>query len=402
MTKHVLFSPIGASDPVRGEHDGPMLHIVRHYLPHKVYLYYTKEMIKKSQEVIKALQKFDLEIEEIFTDIDNPHDFDVFTYEFEQRLVKVQLENIDSQILLNVSSGTTQLTSALCLEVITSSLQLKPIQVVSPTGKSNVGLEFGGDPCNNFDELMDGDGYIAPNRCLEPHILSFKRSSLKREITSLITHYEYRAAHERLKDNSHLFNEEAMHLAKYAKLRQNDEAEFVKHQCHRFFNFTQDANAAKACDYYCLLNNKAETNELSYFVILLRSVAEFIAKDYMGNIDHDLASSNLNAYYQSRRPFSSYSRRYHAGGISYNLEQYTVLMEYRGKPADIIEKFWELVKLTDSRNELAHDLVTEASVNTTQALRLLKAIIVATYGNRVKAESFDLYQIINQKICAKL
>ena len=40
----ILFSCLGSTDPVRGEHDGPMLHIARHYRPDKILWYLTKEM----------------------------------------------------------------------------------------------------------------------------------------------------------------------------------------------------------------------------------------------------------------------------------------------------------------------------------------------------------------------
>ena len=74
MNKYVLFSPIGTTDPIREYYDGPMLHIVRHYLPHKVYLYYTREMDRKREIIKQALKPFNVNIEEIITDIQNPHD----------------------------------------------------------------------------------------------------------------------------------------------------------------------------------------------------------------------------------------------------------------------------------------------------------------------------------------
>ena len=44
MGKKILFSPIGGTDPITKEHDGSMLHIVRHYNPDKIYLFLSKEM----------------------------------------------------------------------------------------------------------------------------------------------------------------------------------------------------------------------------------------------------------------------------------------------------------------------------------------------------------------------
>ena len=42
--KRILFSPIGSTDPIKNCHDGACLHIVRHYQPERVLLFFTKEM----------------------------------------------------------------------------------------------------------------------------------------------------------------------------------------------------------------------------------------------------------------------------------------------------------------------------------------------------------------------
>lgn len=41
----ILFTCAGTTDPVRGGHDGGILHVVRHYRPEKVYLFLSKEMV---------------------------------------------------------------------------------------------------------------------------------------------------------------------------------------------------------------------------------------------------------------------------------------------------------------------------------------------------------------------
>ena len=47
--KKVLFSPIGNTDPIRECYDGACLHIVRHYQPDEVVLFFTKEMWEREQ-----------------------------------------------------------------------------------------------------------------------------------------------------------------------------------------------------------------------------------------------------------------------------------------------------------------------------------------------------------------
>lgn len=43
----ILFTPAGDTDPVRGYHDGAILHILRHYPTDKVILFLTKDMEEK-------------------------------------------------------------------------------------------------------------------------------------------------------------------------------------------------------------------------------------------------------------------------------------------------------------------------------------------------------------------
>ena len=42
--ERVLLSCVGTSDPVRGYHDGGMLHIMRYYRPQKVYIFLSQEI----------------------------------------------------------------------------------------------------------------------------------------------------------------------------------------------------------------------------------------------------------------------------------------------------------------------------------------------------------------------
>ena len=48
--KCILISAVGKTDPIRSNYDGPMLHIVRHYQPEKVYLILTDDIAKKEEK----------------------------------------------------------------------------------------------------------------------------------------------------------------------------------------------------------------------------------------------------------------------------------------------------------------------------------------------------------------
>jgi hypothetical protein len=47
--RQVLLSFLGTTDPIRGERDGAMLHILRHYRPEVVCLLFTPEVRKLAE-----------------------------------------------------------------------------------------------------------------------------------------------------------------------------------------------------------------------------------------------------------------------------------------------------------------------------------------------------------------
>ena len=416
MNKYVLFSPIGTTDPIREYYDGPMLHIVRHYSPQKVYLYYTKEMARKREIIKQALKPFNVNIEEIITDIQNPHDFDIFSKTFDEILLDIQKNNPDSQILLNISSGTPQIKSALCLEVVSSHLKLKPIQVLTPIKGSNENVPHGGEIGENLDDLKENDKYMASNRCIEANILSFKRTSLKRDIISLVSHFEYRAALEKLEENKELFDAGVIELVRYAMLRQNDNEKYKNLKSHKEFNYIKNIkdnraiDASRACDYYCILSNKAKIGELSYFILLLKPLAEYIARHYLGYINHREAEKVLDKYYLENTGYGykpqyiyvEIKKGYREKIITYNLEQYICLMEDKKMSKEEILKFKEIQKYMERRNVLAHELSRIDNINTDKILKYLRELILKTFGSKVKEINLYLYKKINEKIIQSL
>lgn len=121
--KKVLFSPVGSTDPISGEYDGALLHIIRKYRPRKVYLYLLKEICEfedKDSRYSYCLDRlrehlgYDFETEWIRREnLTEVQLFDYFFTEFRDILMRICDENGDAKILLNVSSGTPAIKSAL-------------------------------------------------------------------------------------------------------------------------------------------------------------------------------------------------------------------------------------------------------------------------------------------------
>lgn len=206
MTRCVLFSPLGRSDPIRGFRDGPFLHICRTYKPERVYMYLSKEICQLdeldnryercleqlSQAVGFSCQSFKIKRPEL----QDVHLFDRFYLEFSKLLEHISKENPHCQIILNLSSGTPQMQA--CLHTL-GHLDKRPllmVQVDTPVKLSNtepiareehdVETDWG---CNE-----DNDPLLYTDRCRVVETPNFN-SLLKREI--IIKHvqsYDYQAA----------------------------------------------------------------------------------------------------------------------------------------------------------------------------------------------------------------
>ena len=146
MSKKVLLTFAGNTDPTRGQHDGPIIHICRYYKPEKIYLILTKEMEERDEtpyniyeKAIKEnLKDYNPEIIRIKTGIKDAHHFDVYFDTIYQTFEKIKKEEKDAEVYLNMTSGTSQITTNLLMYYIDSvDLKLIPIQVETFTGQSN-------------------------------------------------------------------------------------------------------------------------------------------------------------------------------------------------------------------------------------------------------------------------
>ncbi len=144
----ILFSPIGGSDPIRNFRDGSMLHICRNYLPDKVYLYLSYEMYvhhKRDDRYLYSIRKleeqcghhFDVELI-IRKDLRDVQDYEIFYKDFRECIAGIaDSMSGEDELLLNVSSGTPAMKSALVVLSALAEFPFKPIQVSTPLKRSN-------------------------------------------------------------------------------------------------------------------------------------------------------------------------------------------------------------------------------------------------------------------------
>ena len=211
--RYVLFSPIGMTDPISGNRDGSMLHIARKYKPEHVYLYLSQETAAFEEadgryagalSLLAEKLGFHVEVTKISRpDLVDVHLFDEFYDEFEGIIKSIKDENPEAVILLNVSSGTPAMKSALhTIAAMTDDAECIPIQVSTPrkahnerrydVKKYDLATEW------ELDEDNDTERFTDRCSCSDHYNLLLK---IKKEIIrNHIDAYDYRAALALAKD----------------------------------------------------------------------------------------------------------------------------------------------------------------------------------------------------------
>jgi len=231
----VLFSCFGKTDPARGEHDGGMLHILRHYRPDAVMIFMTDEMIRldqadhrvsKTEAFVKA--HWDGYAPEFIPwpmEIENPSDLDAVAAPLHAAIQNLKQRYPKAEVLVNLSSGTPQMKMILAQMTLELNGPLG-IQVSSPEPESNktAPTTTKAYPIEEELELTEEEetGPNAKNRCKEPKLIALRREKQRRQIENLLDRKDYRAVYEILSGQNMLPAEVlkmAEHLAERCDLQ---------------------------------------------------------------------------------------------------------------------------------------------------------------------------------------
>ncbi len=114
----ILFSFVGMTDPISNCRDGAILHIVRHNHIDKAYLYYSKDAIDRDPNNIidEALKELNPKIEVIRIerpDLTEPNKEGIIDDDIEKTLKDIIDKYPESEVILNITSGTPQMIASL-------------------------------------------------------------------------------------------------------------------------------------------------------------------------------------------------------------------------------------------------------------------------------------------------
>ncbi len=213
----ILFSPIGMTDPIRFFKDGALLNITRHYNPDMIYLYMSKEVLnyhKKDNRYILSLKylseligkNFDVKIIER-PELEDVQIFDFFIDEFRSLLNDIHTEYPDSEIILNVSSGTPAMKSSLQILSLTLDFPCLPVQVSTPQKSSNPRIDEESSLSPEEQWELNESNDTDDNRCLASVTKNLLGEFQKQTVIKMIRSYNYTAAYD-LCSASGLFSEE--------------------------------------------------------------------------------------------------------------------------------------------------------------------------------------------------
>lgn len=383
----VLISAVGDTDPFRNFHDGALIHIARKYRPEKVILIFSEHTAKKQGNIEKALfsiapdYKPELIIHDSIISDNEVHIFDVMFQRFSDILQEYYTK--EDEFILNLSSATPQIKSALFVINRLNGINVKAVQVSSPEHASNENI--GHDNDENIDELIEVNEDNKVNfidRTIEDNAEKFNQALLKKTARDFIEKFDYKAALDILDQLSDFPN------LKSVRKEIRDIVECLSKQDvpqglrHKKFNEEEQ----KILSAYLTIELQRERGNVSESFIRIKNLTEFILEDYIEKRNPGLIDDyceSIQKYYLSLFDYSK-------------LLKATREFKLRKTIAPIIE-------MNSSRNTVAHSLSPLDSDAVKQlgiAMKTLKTLVREQY--HFSQSDFNFYQDLNKKLLTKL
>lgn len=445
MKSYVLFSAVGGHDPIANYHDGAVLHICRTYHPKKVCLFLSKEMAQRSDydnryiDSLERLQKYrNFQIEDIDLirkdELTEVQLFDTFYQEFESIIERLQKENPDCTILLNVSSGTPAMKSAMEIISTLADSDIKAIQVSTPRKRENFKSELPEQYDNDiYWDTNDDNNENYENRCLElqsPNLLA----KIKREtIVKLVDAYDYNAALMLAKEIETYLNADAINILQAAVYRsQLNQREYDK-IINKFkiddFMPVKTGDKRAIVEYVLNLQIKQKQGNYADFIRGLTPVIVDVLEQYLlekCGIDikkycernkrgiYELSEEKMNIDQKGQKVLSilkeANSKTEKIRKVPYSSAHIAPLIAELATDFNLIEDVEKLRNVEKNvRNIAAHEIVSvnddmilrKTGINSHEIIETLKRVIVKS-GFNIKKETWSSYEDMNQIIKKQL
>lgn len=295
----VLFSLVGMTDPIRNNYDGPLLHIVRHLKPKKVYLFYTKAITQRDEKDNRyeiALRNIDREIEiiKLKTEITDVHIHENFSRELKKHFYKACENNQSERVIVNVTSGTQQMIAVLSLLIATGRYKVEAYQVSTPERGPNTSSTKSKDydityeMANNIDSVYGTDKEINC-RVIKTDLLQYKKTMVLRQIKALVQYnYDYIGCLQLMNNSNVIFSSKLKALLYHGKNRLNlnyDKAEVsIDKYDFPVLDYIKDRELSRLVEYYQIIKVKFYSMNYAEMILMLDPFAVAVLKKFLLDI----------------------------------------------------------------------------------------------------------------------
>ena len=376
----ILISAVGTTDPISNNHDAALLHIARNYRPDKIVLVYSQEMMVKQDLINKVLLSIEgyNPIIEIDSTILNNDEVFLFDKMYEVMGIIVQkYTNDDDEIILNLSSGTPQIISALFALNRINDYNTQAIQVATP--KKGANREYKPLTVTEIDALIvenQDNSVDFVDRSIKDKSEKFTQALVKRHLRSLIASFDYQAAEAIInrKEYNKLLSKKRI---AYIREKLNDFSRVFKNQSilSDILSFPLDDFQKKALNYYLMIDVLKEREHIADVLIKAKSLAEFvieetIKKDHEGLIVFDGNLPKLNPDFpdceailddidkkmKKSRGIEDTEERIFSVQSTLNLLSYLNILEFYEYDSQLQTAINGILSLNGERNKVAHGL----------------------------------------------
>mgnify|MGYP004480301141 FL=1 len=376
----ILISAVGTTDPISNNHDAALLHIARNYRPDKIVLVYSQEMLVKQDLINKVLLSIEgynpiIEIDSTILNNDEVFLFDKM-YEV-MGLIVQKYTNDDDEIILNLSSGTPQIISALFALNRINDYNTQAIQVATP--KKGANREYKPLTDSEIDALIvenQDNSLDFVDRSIKDKSEKFTQALVKRHLRSLIASFDYQAAEAIInrKEYNKLLSKKRI---AYIREKLNDFSRVFKNQSilSDILSFPLEDSQKKALNYYLMIDVLKEREHIADVLIKAKSLAEFvieetIKKDHEGLIVFDGNLPKLNPDFpdceailddidkkmKKSRGIEDTEERIFSVQSTLNLLSYLNILEFYEYDSQLQTAINGILSLNGERNKVAHGL----------------------------------------------
>ena len=204
--ERILFTCVGMSDPVRGQRDGPLMHIARHFRPSAICIFISKEAQKnisyyqKMIDFMRDKWKYEPAVSMIPKEIEDPSNLDGLYIPMRDAFENFINQYPNAEIFINLTSGTSQ------MEIILSQFAASPqyraigVQVKNPERKAGTTERVNSKRYNPDEELehnLDESPESYVNRCVRPKLFTIKQEQEWHTVRGLLERGDYAAILQR-------------------------------------------------------------------------------------------------------------------------------------------------------------------------------------------------------------